>query len=733
MMTASYFLLGSEFSVSLMNSSQSSKVSLGFLILFAVTGQFFMAQADRPYTFWMGLFFYGLALWELKSFFSPLGTFWRPLSIKTESLFLVLILGLACFFRLYRIDILPVGMHTDQGLTGLCALRIEHEGWRPFFEIFNYQIPEVLLFYQLAAWFRLAGDSLFNFHLFFTLQALFAFIFFYATIRQLSGSKTALFSLFILAVTRWSWIETRTGYPSSEVIFYLFGAMCFWVYGLQKRKIWAFILSAFFMGMGLYTYQAFKLVPLIFLIYAAVEYSRYRKGDSFRFSTIIYYFLIVFVLALPLLHYFWQEKTLGNRERDVFIGNTLLEQKSLRPLWDVWVGNALMFNRTGDEIARHNIPGHRMLDDVTGVLFILGLGLAFCRRKDRDSFYLLTGFFVLALAGLLSNQPNNSNRLVVLTAFTAYFAGSFLEYLWNYLELVFRFRKKWIIAVLLIGLTAMTAQNGYIYFVEQANNEDCRLSLGLEQATIGQTIGDLQKASPGRFHFFITPFYFDNHVVRFLGYQGMAESSPLNLTALAKGDFPKDKDAVFFMEQNKGASFDFLKMLFPDGHETLLKNSEGHVLLYRYDVPLDSLRRFKKWNRGLAGTYWNAPDAKDSPVLSRQDPVLNFTSKLDLPFQNYPPFFIRWKGRLITETGGTYRIRLLTTDKALIKVDGREVFNTEKAEEESVSMKKGFNSIQVEYKKMEGDLISIHLVWMIPGQNQWEVVPPTAFGPLSSR
>src|ERR1700679_817365 len=100
MMTASYFLLGSEFSVSLMNSSQSSKVSLGFLILFAVTGQFFMAQADRPYTFWMGLFFYGLALWELKSFFSPLSTLSRPLSIKTESLFLVLILGLACFFRL---------------------------------------------------------------------------------------------------------------------------------------------------------------------------------------------------------------------------------------------------------------------------------------------------------------------------------------------------------------------------------------------------------------------------------------------------------------------------------------------------------------------------------------------------------------------------------------------------------------------------------------------------------
>jgi len=732
-MKASYFSSDLEFCVSLTNSSQSSKVSLRFLTLFAVTGQFFIAQADRPYTLWIGLFFYGLALWELKSFFSSAKLPLRPISTQTESFFLVLILGLACFFRLYRIDVLPAGMHTDQGLTGLCALRIEHEGWRPFYEIFNYQIPEVLLFYQLAVWFHWVGDSLFNFHFFFTLQALFAFVFFYATIRQLSGSKTALLSLFILAVTRWSWIETRTGYPSSEVIFYLFGAMCFWVYGLQKEKIWAFILSAFFMGAGLYTYQAFKLVPFLFLIYAAAEYSRNRKGNPIRFSTIVCYFLIVFVLALPLLHYFWQEKTLGNRERDVFIGNTLLEQKSLRPLWDVWVGNALMFNRTGDEIARHNISGHRMLDDVTGILFILGLGLAFCRRKHRDSFYALAGFFVLALAGLLSNQPNNSNRLVVLTAFTAYFAGSFLELIWSYLEKFFPSGKKISAIIVAAVLTAITAQNTYSYFVEQANNEDCRLSLGLEQATIGQTIGDLQKASPGRFHFFITPFYFDNHVVRFLGYQGMAESSPLDLTALAQGDFPTDKDAVFFMEQNKTAGVEFLKTLFPEGHEILLKNSEGHVLLYRYDVPADYLRQFKKWNRGLTGTYWNATDAMDNPVLSRQDPVLNFTSKHDFPFQNYPPFFIRWKGRMLIEAGGTYRIRLLTTDKALIKVDGREVFNTEKPEEESVSMKKGFHSIQVEYKKTEGDLISVHLVWMIPGQNQWEVVPPTAFGPIRGR
>lgn len=152
-----------------MSLSLNSKVFPGFLILFAVTGQFFMVQADKPYTLWIGLFFYALAFWELKSFFSRRSSSLETSFTKTEGLFFVLVLGLAAFFRLYRIDVLPAGMHTDQGLTGLCALRIEHEGWRPFYEIFNYQIPEVLLFYQLAVWFRWAGDSLFNLHFFFTL------------------------------------------------------------------------------------------------------------------------------------------------------------------------------------------------------------------------------------------------------------------------------------------------------------------------------------------------------------------------------------------------------------------------------------------------------------------------------------------------------------------------------------------------------------------------------------
>jgi hypothetical protein len=705
----------------MIHQTRNFKTSLGFLILFATTGQFFMAQADKPYTLWVGLFFYVLALWELKTFPLPPISPAKPLSPKTEALLLVLILGLACILRLYQIDSLPAGMHTDQGLTGLCALRIEHEGWRPFNEIFNYQIPEVLLFYQLAAWFSWVGDSLFHFHLFFTLQALAALVFFYATFRQLSGSRTALLSLFILAVMRWNWIETRTGYPSSEVLFYLFGALCFWVYGLRKQKKWAFILSALFMGAGLYTYQAFKLVPFLFFIYAAAEYFQRRKETTVRFSTIATYLLIVFLLALPLLNYFWNQKTLGNRERDVFIGTQISEQKSLKPLLDVWAGNALMFNRIGDETARHNIPGHRMLDDITGVLFILGLGLAFRQWKRPDAFYSLSGFFVLALAGLLSNQANNSNRLVVLTAFVAFFAGSFLEWVWDNFNRFMPSQKKATTTFIFFLLTVMTTQNVHTYFIEQACDERCRFALGLEQATIGQTMDKLEKDSPANHNFFLQPPYFDNHVVNFLGYSAREDRVSLDLGSLDAGDFPRDKDAVFFLGENKSASFGFLKTIFPKGQETLLKNTQGHVLLYQYKVSKKELSFYKAWRRGPRGFYWTSDHPKGKPFDVNSNPVLNFTNKWDFPFEQGPPFFIRWKGQIIIPTSGIYVFKALTEDKATVFLDG-------KAAEKERSLSSGLHSIRIDYQKLAGETMSLNLIWKKPGSS-WEPLPAEAFGP----
>ena len=721
----------------------SSKSQAPFLwagaLISAAVGQAFLAQSGLPWTLLPGLALYALALWlfyRSLSSFSPSQDS-KPLSSRVEWTLFLFILILAFGFRIYRIDSIPSGMHTDQGLIGQCALRILHEGWRPFGEVFDYEVPEVALFYQMAGWFALVGSSYFTFHLFFTLLALVAFPLIYWTVRQWAGQRTALLSLFILAAMRWNWIEPRNGYPSIQIPFYLFGALAFWFYGHRKGKRWAIYLSALFVGAGFYTYQAFKIVPLLMVVFALDEYFHQKKKSL---KPYVLYFLLILVLIAPLLAVMAQRGNIGHREAGLFIGSKVMQEGSLKPLWDVWAGTALMFNRMGDTNPRHNIPGHRMLDDVTAVFFILGLALAWRRRKEPGFFYPLVGFGMMSLTGLLSTDPAHSNRLVSLTPFVAFFAGSAMNFFHQaaqhylkrpgFITLLFDWDRvkstlRWSVALGALEvflLAAMAAQNAYTYFVEQANNEECQNAFGLEQNHIGRTIEKREQASPFSNHYFIDPSYFGNHTVQFLAYPWSQDVLAINPQHWAEGKIPKDKEATVLLGKEKSGWMNFI---YYDAFKRNLPTQPDtqKFVIYEATISKKSLEQMKPWKRGLRGTYINAANWNSPPVIIRQDLVLNFTSKYDFPFTNFPPFRIHWTGSLDVPKAGDYRFQVLTTDNGQLWLDGKPVLL-----EKPLKLTAKAHALQLDFEKEGGDAMALHLVWKKPGEPNWEIVPATAFG-----
>ncbi len=694
------------------------------VLILALVGQAFLSRTGNPLTLWPGLLFYGLALWKLRGLSSPSPAISNPLPLKIEILLAALILGLGFFLRVYRLDSMPSGMHTDQGLTGLCALRILHEGWRPFGELLDYEVPEILLFYQLAGWFGLVGSSYFTFHLFFILLSLAAFPLVYWAIRQWSGQRTALFSLFLLAVMRWNWIETRNGYPSLQVPFYLFGAIAFWSHWLQSGKKWAFYLSALFVSAGFYTYQAFKIVPLLMVVFSFYELVVRKRKNMLR--PILIYFLLVLALTAPLLACMWSRGNIGHREKELFIGTEILRQKSLEPLWDVWTGTALMFNRSGDRNPRHNIPGHRMLDDSTAILFVLGLALLWRKRREPSGFYSLWGFWVMALPGLLSTDVSHSNRLVALTPFAAYFAGSALDFFW---QKAGAFRGSRIPAVLLYLLLGIIAsQNARTYFADQAGNEECWRSFGVEQTYIGRTLEDLERHVPGGFYYYIEPFYYKNHTVDFLGYSARGNMSAFSLAALSRGRLPADKDSIFLLGEDKAGTLDFLQLLFPMGQQTGLRDALGHTLVYVDAVAKETFSSYKPWDRGLKGVYIQSGRWKARPLVVRWDALLNFGTKWEFPFTAAPPFRIRWDGSLTVPRKGNYQFQVLTTDRARLSLDNKPILL-----EKPVSLRTGSHPIRLEFEKDQGSNLAVHLIWEKPGDKGWEMVPASAFGKITQK
>lgn len=689
----------------------------------AALGQFFLAQAGQPWTLFPGLVLLVGALPLLspspgkteKTKESPL------LPLRWELTFFLLILLLAAIFRIYGIDSLPAGLHSDQGLTGLCALRILHEGWRPFGEVFDYQVPEILLFYQLAAWFALVGSSAFTFHLFFILLSLAAFPLAYWAIRQWAGPRTALLALFILAVMRWNWIETRNGYPSIQVPFYLFGALAFWTYWRSSGKKGPLLVSALFVGVGFYTYQAFKIVPFLMAAIAHCDYWGGKKKNR-SLKPYLLYFSLVLLLVSPLLGVMAQRGILGHREADLFIGSKVLQERSLQPLWDVWTGTLLMFNRAGDLNPRHNLPGHRMLDDVTAVFFVLGLALAWRKRKERGGLYPLLGFGVMLLTGLLSTDPAHSNRLVSLTPFVACFAAYGFLYFWE--------RAKYSLAQFPVPLIAafLLASMGFLnfqtYFTDQAKEPACRAAFDPGAFFIGRNIADSSQAGPGQYRYFISPAYFQNHTVDFLAYSARAGLSPFNLQDWAGGKVPADKPVYLYLEREKSGVMDFLQTLYPGLAFVTYPAPRDCPEVKLAWIPKNGRASLKPWRRGLKGTYFNSSDWKGVPVTVQADPVLNFTSKFDFPFTQGPPFRIRWTGVLEVPKTGGYQFQIVTTDDTQLALDGKPV-----PWESSQRLAAGAHQLRLDFEKNSGESLALTLIWKKPGTDKWEVVPATAFGP----
>ena len=118
-----------------------------------------------------------------------------------------------------------------------------------------------------------------------------------------------------MAFMRWNWTEPRTGYPSCQTGFFLFAGLAFWLHWVLKDKKPSLYLSALFLGLGLYTYQIFKAVPLLFLFSGSMSFALGSKKPK----RLALWAGIILLLALPLLAYLAVNHTAGNRESDYLL------------------------------------------------------------------------------------------------------------------------------------------------------------------------------------------------------------------------------------------------------------------------------------------------------------------------------------------------------------------------------------------------------------------------------
>ena len=345
---------------------------------------------------------------------------------KVEILLVLLILGIAAFFRFYQINSIPPGLYPDEAMNGGNALEVlENNSFRVFYPenngregfFINIQALFVGLFGN-EAWVLRIVSAIFG-----TLTVLGL----YLLTKQLFDRHIAYFSSFFLAISFWHVNFSRIGFRAIMLPFILvFGFYFLWK-GLKSGHVKYFIWSGIFWGFGFHTYISYRIAPLIVFIVLLNYWSYLKKDFSLSkyenvkqqlFRGIVVMFACTAVVLMPLLNYF-----LSNP--DSFLtrsGSDLLVFSQDNPLKEFGlsvVKTLGMFNFYGDYNWRHNLSGSPQLFWPIGALFAVGFikELVHWLRRKHGHFstihtLLFAWFFIMLLPGFLSTEAPHALRTI---------------------------------------------------------------------------------------------------------------------------------------------------------------------------------------------------------------------------------------------------------------------------------------------------------------------------------
>jgi hypothetical protein len=345
---------------------------------------------------------------------------------------LLVILGVAAFFRLYRLAAIPDEMTSDHVekildardvATGHFHVFFPHNGGREAFQF--YLVPVV-------AWLFGTGFGFVTLKLATALEALALVLLMVRLGHRVVDRETGLLAAALLAISWWHTLLGRLGLRGvlTPLVFSLL--LVDLVQGIRTGERRAWLWAGVWLGCGVYAYQALRLAPAVAILAFAIAVAgplaraamaRARRRDALALRPVaartvsrqgrnlLCALLVALAIWVPMLRY-WHDSP-GELWRRVVTRATNQETAILGPPLQVLAGNVVgalgMFTVKGDRSWFASVPGAPVLDPVTGALLVLGV-LAWLvrlavRRDPADAFVLAAGLVMLLPSALALAFP----------------------------------------------------------------------------------------------------------------------------------------------------------------------------------------------------------------------------------------------------------------------------------------------------------------------------------------
>jgi MFS family permease len=380
----------------------------------------------------------------------------------------ILIMVAAVFYRFYRLDQLPPGLHPDEAANGMDIFRIlENKDIRPLYATNGPR--ESLFFFLQAIFVAIFGNTVVALRYAPAIIGTLAVAVTYFWVRDWFNQRIALISAFLMAVTPWAVTMSRNGYRASMVP--LMVPLVLWAYGKAIRggQMWRFLLAGATLGVGFYTYLSFRLFPIVLVAGLGAAWLWRRDLVVRNIRPLFISLAGTLVVLLPMLAFGvkYPGDVFGARTSTSFLNPEFNNGKPVETLLIVIKDTALMFNIHGDENYRHNLGGQPMLNFFVGMMFILGILIVLRNLKHPKYFVLLAVFGVMLLPEVLTAEgiPHALRAIGVMPVIFV-FAALGISYMLNRWYQTFPInsaaRSSGLAAMLLLlGLSAYHGYNQY--------------------------------------------------------------------------------------------------------------------------------------------------------------------------------------------------------------------------------------------------------------------------------
>ncbi|MCP4535844.1 MAG: glycosyltransferase family 39 protein [Chloroflexi bacterium] len=362
----------------------------------------------------------------------------QPRVIKwAEVLAVVLVVALALFLRLWRIDLFPPGVHYDEVIDLWDGLRISSG------EYFLYTPHgwgrEALYYYLLALVLKVVPYNLLALRLTAVACSIGAMWVTYCLVCRQTKPIVAWLTLAWYAVLFWSVFLGRSG--NRAIILPLMVNLTilafWWAWDTRpdqsKHKMRRYLCAGVLFGATMYTYQPARFVPFLFfafILYAAL-FHRQRFCTDWRGFGV--FFVVTALVSAPLIATLLANPGAEGHRDWTIEPYTQLMSGNVLPVWQNMIATAKMFSISGDPLVSYNVPGRPLFVPTwTGVFFYAGLALALWRwRRPFYAFALIWLGVMLAPTILTISAPNHLRAAAALppiTLLAALALGEFIDW-----------------------------------------------------------------------------------------------------------------------------------------------------------------------------------------------------------------------------------------------------------------------------------------------------------------